>query len=318
MSARTHRAATGPGTKTLLRVAVPAAGLALVAGAVTALPADHDAPAALAASDSPRALLFDDFHYAAHDDPGLSAHGWTVRSGGGGPGVPGAVWDPSNVTFPDADGEPVMRLESSTDGSATEQTEVYHARKFHEGTYAARVRFTDSPVTGPDGDHVVQTFFTITPLDHPMDPDYGEADFEYLPNGGWGTDAQSMYLTTWETYRPDPWEAVNTHDVVVRSFEGWHDLVMTISGGEVAYFIDGREVARHGEPYYPETPMSVNVNQWFIAEGLTGSGEYRAYHQDVDWVLHVKDEVLTPEQVAAEVGALREAGTGFTDTVPAV
>lgn len=62
--------------------------------------------------------------------------------------------------------------------------------------------------------------------------------------------------------------------------------------------------------------MSVNVNQWFIADGLTGSGEYRAYHQDVDWILHVKDEVLTPAQVTAEVDALRSAGTGFTDTVP--
>ncbi|MFL1382282.1 glycoside hydrolase family 16 protein [Nocardiopsis protaetiae] len=317
MTAGTHRTNTKKRTP-LARAALPAAGLALAAGAALVLAPGTDGPAALVASQAQRALLFDDFHYTAHDDPDVSAHGWTVRSGGGGPGVPGAVWDPANVTFPNADGEPVMRLESTTDGATTEQTEVYHARKFYEGTYAARVRFTDAPVTGPDGDHVVQTFFTITPLEYPMDPDYGEADFEYLPNGGWGGQSLSMYLTTWETYNPDPWEAVNTHDVLVRSFEGWHDLVMTISGGEVVYYIDGQEVARHGEPYYPETPMSVNVNQWFIADGLTGSGEYRAYHQDVDWILHVKDEVLTPAQVAAEVDALRSAGTDFTDTIPGV
>ncbi|CAM5461103.1 hypothetical protein SVIOM342S_05555 [Streptomyces violaceorubidus] len=39
--------------------------------------------------------LFDDFDYGSHADPALSAHGWSVRSDSGGPGVPGATWDPS-------------------------------------------------------------------------------------------------------------------------------------------------------------------------------------------------------------------------------
>ncbi len=260
-------------------------------------------------------VLFDDFHYTSHDDPLLGQNGWTVRSGGGGPGVPGAVWDPSNVTFEESGGETVMRLESHTDESLTEQTEVHHERKFHEGTYAARVRFTDAPTTGPDGDHVVQTFFTITPLDFPMDPQYGEIDFEYLPNGGWGGDELSMYMTTWDTYNPDPWEAVNVHDVVEESFEGWRDLVFTVSDEQVTYFIDGRQVARHGQPYYPETPMSVNFNLWFIADGLVGSSERRSYEQDVDWVFHAKDRVLTPSQVQAEVDALRAEDVDFVDTV---
>ncbi len=43
--------------------------------------------------------LFDDFDYASSSDPSLSAHGWNVRSNSGGPGVPGATWDPSKVTF---------------------------------------------------------------------------------------------------------------------------------------------------------------------------------------------------------------------------
>ena len=76
------------------------------------------------------------------------------------------------------------------------------------------------PVTGTDGDHLVETFFTITPLNAPMDPNYGEIDFEYLPNGGWGEPSNIFYETTWETYRPDPWEAVNTHTEQRQSLRG--------------------------------------------------------------------------------------------------
>ena len=42
----------------------------------------------------------------------------------------------------------------------------------------------------------------------------------------------------------------------------------------------------------------------------------RAYDQKVDYVLHVKDQVLTPAQVTAKVAAYRAAGTTFEDTVP--
>ncbi len=42
----------------------------------------------------------------------------------------------------------------------------------------------------------------------------------------------------------------------------------------------------------------------------------RAYDEQVDYVLHVKDQVLTPAQVAAKVTAYRGAGTTFEDTVP--
>ena len=38
--------------------------------------------------------LFDDFDYTSHTDPALAAHGWSVRGNSGGPGVPGATWDP--------------------------------------------------------------------------------------------------------------------------------------------------------------------------------------------------------------------------------
>ncbi len=167
--------------------------------------------------------LFDDFDYASHTDPDLSAHGWNVRSNAGGPGVPGATWDPSKVTFSSSGGNSVMDLETSTagTGASTTHTEILtRSMKFAYGTYAARVRFSDAPVSGPDGDRVVQTFFTINDLKAPMADDYAEYDFEYLPNGGWGEPSSILYTTSWETYNPDPWQAVNQHSESRRSFAG--------------------------------------------------------------------------------------------------
>ncbi|MGZ3144707.1 cellulose binding domain-containing protein [Lentzea chajnantorensis] len=259
--------------------------------------------------------LFDDFNYSSSGDSRIAQRGWTVRSGGGGPGVPGATWDPSRVTFPTVGGQKVMRLDSWNNGSAAAQTEVFHQRKFFEGTYAARVKFSDAPVFGPDGDHVVQTFFTITPLNAPMDPNYGELDFEYLPNGGWGEPANIMYETTWETYQNEPWVADNVHTEQRQSWAGWHDLVIQVGGGRVKYFIDGTQVADHGDRYYPETPMSINFNLWFISGGLVGSGAERAYQQEVDWVYFAKDRVLSPAQVTSAVNGYRGSGVDHVDNV---
>lgn len=261
----------------------------------------------------PGGVLFDDFSYTGSGDPRLAQRGWTVRGSSGGPGVPGATWSPSAVSFPGG----LLTLDSSTDGTAagTVHTELSTtARKFHEGTYAARVRFTDAPTTGPDGEHVVQTFFTITPLRYNLDPDYGELDFEYLPNGGWGEPGSILYATSWETYQADPWQAVNTHTAERASFAGWHDLVIQVSGGRIRYYVDGRLFADHGGEYYPETPMWIMFNQWFIdLQAATGT---RTYRQQVDWVYHAKNEVVPPADVLGRVQALRAEGTSFRDTVP--
>ncbi|MGW2142748.1 cellulose binding domain-containing protein [Nonomuraea bangladeshensis] len=258
-------------------------------------------------------VLFDDFTYSGPSDPLLAQRGWTVRSNSGGPGVPGATWSPSAVSFPGG----LLTLDSTTNGTAsgTVQAELSTAnRKFFEGTYGARVRFTDAPTSGPDGEHVVQTFFTITPLRFNLDPDYGELDFEYLPNGGWGEPSNILYTTSWETYQGEPWQAVNTHTEERASFAGWHDLVIQVSGGRIRYYVDGRLFADHGDIYYPETPMWIMFNQWFIdLQAATGT---RTYRQQVDWLYYGKNEVVPPADVVSRVGALRAAGTAFRDTVP--
>ncbi|MBB5873410.1 hypothetical protein F4553_006844 [Allocatelliglobosispora scoriae] len=292
--------------------------LALIAGALTGAtaPAQAAAPQAAAPLAAACNVLFDDFAYTSSTDPLIRARNWTVRTNAGGPGVPGASWPASNITFPTADGQRVMQLTASTDGTGagTSQSEILHQRKFFEGTYASRVRFTDAPVSGADGDHLVETFFTITPLNAPMEPNYGEIDFEYLPNGGWGEPSATFFETTWETYQADPWIADNINNAQRRSYDGWHDLAVTVSAGRVKYYIDGALVADHGDKYYPETPMSINFNLWLI--DLAGhTGGRSTWIQQVDWVYYTDREVITTADAKSRVASYRTAGTTHVDNV---
>jgi hypothetical protein len=266
--------------------------------------------------------FFDDFTYSGRDDAGLAANGWIVRSEAGGPGMADATWPAEDVSFvddPALPGNRLAQLSSSTDGTpaGTRQAELFQQRKFYEGTYASRVFFTDQPGSGPDGDAVVQTFFTITPLNYDMDPDYGEIDFEYLPNGGWGVKPSTLFLTTWETFREDPWEAVSASDSQEASFAGWHTLVAVVSGVQVKYYVDGILLATHGDTYYPETPMSINYNLWFIDGGLATETGERTYIEQIDWLYYAGEEALSPEQVDGRVKEFRAGQVAHVDTVPA-
>ncbi len=268
---------------------------------------------------APEQILFDDFDYEAHDDPALSENGWIIRTVDGWPGVPGAIWREENVTFvddPDEEDNRLMQMTSSTDGDVFYQTQVCQQRKFLEGTYASRVRFTDEPVTGPDGDNMVETFYLMSTPELETEPDYSELDFEYLPNGGWGIGGNVFFATTWETFQFEPWMADNTSDAIDESFEGWHTLVLQIADGEANYFIDGEPFATHGDEYYPEVPMSMNYNLWFINGGQIDSTEVREYIEQVDWAFFAGDMVLTPEDIETAVEALRDEDVSFTDTVP--
>lgn len=264
-------------------------------------------------------ILFDDFSYATPDE--MIANGWIVRSGSGWPGVSGATFRPENVSFvdyPDQAGNRLLRMASSTDGTSenTYQTQICHQRKYLEGTYAARLRFSDEPVSGPDGDQVVETFYTITPYLRPLDPDYSEMDYEYLPNGGWGGAEMTLHVTTWETVQIEPWKAENTSNSIQGSLAGWHTLVTQVMGGTVRYFIDGKLIAQHGGNYYPDAPMSINFNLWFIDGGLIKASGVREYQEDIDWVFHEAGAMLMPDEVNAKVIELREASIKFIDTVP--
>lgn len=259
-------------------------------------------------------VFFDDFAYASPEQ--LESRGWIVRTAAGWPGVPGATWGAAGVSFSE---NRVLQLTAATDGTPanTRQVQICHHRKYGDGTYAARVRFTDEPLTGPDGDQVVQTFYMISPLREPMAPEYSEMDFEYLPNGGWGRAGPIFFTTTWETFVPEPnWKAVNAHESVVKSHAGWHTLVIQVASGEVRYFVDGAPFATHSGEFYPESLMSMNFNLWFTRNGLAPTRERREYRQEIDWVFHTAGTVLSPSQVEAAVAELRKGSVAFRDTVP--
>jgi hypothetical protein len=269
----------------------------------------------------PSQMLFDDFSYASKDQ--LKKNGWIIRTVPGWPGVPGATWSEAAVSLLKDPNQPInriIRMTSSTDGTAanTTQTQICHQRKYLEGTYAARVRFTDNPVSGPGGDQLVESFYTISPLKAPWDPDYSELDFEYLPNGGWGIDGPTLYATTWETFYPEPnWKKDNVFKTANGSQAGWHTLVTQVLDQKVRYFVDGKLFAEHGGNYYPEDTMSINFNLWFIRDGMVKATERREYQEDIDWVFHQPGIALTPQQVEAEVATLRRRSVKFRNTVPA-
>ena len=271
-------------------------------------------------ADSAPQVLFDDFSYSKHKE--MTKHGWIIRTVAGWPGMPGATWWAEGVSFlkdTERPGNSILRMTSSTDGTGanTRQTQICQRRKYLEGTYAARVRFTDNPSMGPGGDQLVQSFYTISPLKAPMDADYSELDFEYLPNGGWGISGPTLYGTTWETFSPEPnWKKDNVFDTASGSQAGWHTLVTQVADGKVRYFVDGKRLAEHGDRFYPESLMSINFNLWFIRDGMIKSQEARTYHEDIDWVFFQAKTALAPEQVEAKIEGMRRHGVKFRDTVP--
>jgi hypothetical protein len=274
-----------------------------------------------AAPQSKPQILFEDFNY--DNTAQMKKNGWIIRTEAGWPGVPGAIWKEEGVSLlkdPDQPRNRILRMTSGTDGTPanTTQTQICHERKYLDGTYAARVRFTDKPLSGPGGDQLVQSFYTISPLKAPWDPDYSELDWEYLPNGGWGIEGPTLYSTTWETFYPEPnWKKDNVFQTANGSQAGWHVLVTQVMDQKVRYYIDGKLFAEHGGNYYPEDTMSINFNLWFIRDGMIKSSERRQYHEDIDWVFFQANTALTPEQVEAAVAAERKTSGKFRDTVPA-
>lgn len=275
--------------------------------------------AAQAAGAAP--LFFDDFSH--RDEAALRAAGWSLRDAAGHPGVPGARWDPAAVTLADdpaAPGNRVLRLTARTDGTpdGTVQAQACHRRKLLQGTYAARVRFSDAPLAGADGDTVVQTFYAAAPPRFDFDPEFSELDWEYLPNGGWGHEKTRLYAVAWQTVRIEPWQAHNAAAEAFGSFDGWHVLVMQVDATQSRWFVDGREVARHGGRNHPVVPMALSFNLWFSPSGLQpAGGAPRVWQQDVDWVLHAPGRSLAPAAVEALVRQQRAAKQPFVDTVPA-
>ena len=266
-------------------------------------------------------LFFDDFSQS--DLAALTRDGWIVRDKPGHPGIEGASWSAANLALvedPVQRGNRLLRLVARTDGTpqGTSHAQLCQARKFFEGTYAARIRFSDAPVQGPDGDVIVETFYAVSPLRFDFDPEYSELDWEYLPNGGWGDKRTRLYGVTWQTARINPWKAYNQPHEAFRSVDGWHVLMMQAADGKTRFYLDGVQLDQHGGRNYPAVPMSLNFNLWYSPGGLLpGVTAQRVYQQDVDWVFHARNRVLSPAEVDVAVKGLRQHGTAHLDSVPA-
>ena len=272
-----------------------------------------------AASRADEPQFFDDFSYA--DVPALAAGGWPVRTAPGHPGIPGAAWGPESLAFVDGDvpGTRLLRLTARTDGTpgGTRQAQLCHRRKLLAGTYAARIRFHDDPASGIDGDPVIQSFYAVGELRFPFDPTFSEVDWEYLPNGGWGSPRTRLYGLSWQTVQVEPWMAFNEPHEEFGSHAGWHQLTMQVEASRVRLFVDGALVSTPSGRNVPVTPMALAFNLWFSPGGLLpASATPRVWREDVDWVLHVADRSLEPAAMAARVEALRARGVAREDTVP--
>ncbi|WP_225802030.1 glycoside hydrolase family 16 protein [Streptomyces sp. NK15101] len=291
-------------------LAACSAGSAASGGGADAAPPAQEAPPT---PSGPPGTLFDNFHYSGADDPALADHGWEIRTGGGGPGIKD-TWSADGAGFPSdttAQGGRVLRLRSTTDGTeqGTRQVEVQTTGKnFFTGTFAARVHFGDEPTSGRDGDHVVQTFFPISPAD--SSENYSELDFEYLPNGGWGSVGPQLDNVSW--YKADPPDRV--HSTLKRRLAGWHTLMITAMDGKVTYSLDGEKLFTSSGKYVPREKMDIHFSNWFIDLPFTGGP--RTWDVKVNWVYHKVDEAVSPADVQKTVDGFYSAGTDYVNTVP--
>jgi hypothetical protein len=101
--------------RNMTALALAATGLVCVN--LAALPGRADAAQSAAVTQPVVGqALFDDFNYTGYTDPRITQHGWTLKSGQGGPGVPGATWRPQDITFATESGNSIMRLRSGSNG----------------------------------------------------------------------------------------------------------------------------------------------------------------------------------------------------------
>jgi hypothetical protein len=281
-----------------------------------------------AATEVDAGVLFDDFTYGSPADADFLAH-WRVSDYA--PPTPGiGAFSADSVTFvsdPASAGNVLMRVALTTEGSAetTKQGEVEGQGRFLLGTYASRMRFYNQPIAGPmqtvgpdTGDRVVCAFFAISTTGVP-DAEYGELDFQYLPNAGWNAeDAVFSGPTLWTTSWQSRAERVTRPEA--RDLGAPHVYWMTVSTEGVSYYLDDELLVTHDDPaYLPDQPLRVMWNMWLydaqFAAGQTGMS--RTWAEDVDWFFHARDTVLTLPEIQAAVDNYRARGVGKLDTLPA-
>ncbi|MBC9711025.1 family 16 glycosylhydrolase [Streptomyces sp. TRM66268-LWL] len=264
-------------------------------------------------TELPQGAVFDNFNYQGPKDTALFKHNWLVRSSEGGPGIED-TWQPEGISFPGAkdaiDGQ-VLNLRAATDGTkaGTSQSAIGTRNgTFRTGTYAARIKFSDKPAAGKNGDPIQQTFFTIGG----KGAKYSELDFEYMPNGGWGAVGPRLTTTTWRNDNLDDIGARVTREHDQR-LGGWHTMLIVVDEDGVTYSMDGKTLYRSKKAYVPRSDMHINFNTWFVDLDKPLSGE-RAWDMQIDWVYQVAGQTLTAEEAEQAAKSFQEGGVGYFDT----
>ncbi len=276
--------------------------------------ADTDKNPASSPAAPAKGVIFDNFHYTGPDDPALTANGWQIRTEKGGPGIHD-TWTADGVTFPaesSAKGGQVLQLRATTDGTkkGTKQSEIQSAKPdYFTGTIAARVYFSDKPTNGRNGDHLNESFFTISPAD--KSNKYSELDYEYMPNGGWGAPGPRIDTTSWLDGNGKP--GSRTTRTQNQSLTGWHTLMVTAMNGTVTYSIDGNKFFSHKGKFFPRERMAAHFSTWFIDLPFKGR---RTWDTRVNWLYYQSDRTLSLTEVNKAVDDFYAAGTNHVNTVP--
>lgn len=268
-------------------------------------------------------IMFDDFNYESITDTELTSFNkWTVVNGLNGPPT-NAIYDRNNVGFindPNNSENKIMTLSTTVNGATNAithsrvQTQGY---EYFEGTYAARVYYSETPFGYKDAN--IQTFYTIVGSHLSGDGSkYSELDFEYMASDKWGisqTGEQVMYLTSWNRYIANPWQAWKEYWYEKTSYEGWHTFVVSCNDGtNVNYWIDGILVTtmtvtnNDGTSVYPRNPMQVAFANWVWNSAIGESTDNRTTTMEVDWVLFQKDAELSHDQANTLVNQFRADG----------
>lgn len=267
-------------------------------------------------------IMFDDFNYADVNDAQISSFNkWSIVDGVNGPPT-NAQYSKNNIKFiddPNLAGNKLMTLSTTVNGQSKATT---HSRietqgyEYFEGTYAARVYFDETPYTYKDAN--IQTFYTI--VSYVLGGDgskYSELDFEYMAADKWGTstDKQVMYMTAWNRYIADPWQAWKNYFTSTKSWVGWHTCIVSCTDKvNVKFWIDGQyfgqmsKTDNDGTSVYPRNPMQVAFANWIWNNVVGPSTTNRTTTMEVDWTLFYKDQERTPQQVDAQVASFRAQG----------
>jgi hypothetical protein len=273
---------TRAGTAGFLAVAV------LTAAALTAAPAGAETIQGTSCG-----TLFDDFAYRSVQDRDFLDRGWEAGNYRAG--------TRAGVTFAEHDGQGVARLTARTDGtpSGTTGAELSNSRtfpRFWKGTYLARLRFAEST----DSDVLLQGFSGRNVTGDPIIPRIDVAEHR--------TGATPVTTHAFSTGHRGELTSVSEPG----SLAGWHDVMATISGGVMRFFVDGQQVGQL-DRFYPRGGFGLFLTNEFARTG-PGSG-VRTYTVEVDYVVMAQAQTLTPAQADDLVAGFRAAGTSHSDTV---